>query len=343
MDWQKLWNDIVTFFSTNVWRIVAFFATLFVGALLIRAIMYALRKSFSKTRLEKITQQFILTTIKFLLWFALVLGLVGIMGIELTGVITAFSAILLAVGMALENNIANLANGIVIVCCQMFKKGDYITVDGKEGSIVDINFLFTTLHTTDNKRITIPNSTIVNNAVVNAGANDMRRVDFTFSVAYETDVEAVKKIVLDCMASNGKVYLTEGKMPFCRLKTLNASSIDFFAYCWCDTEDYWDVYYYVIETVYNEFKKHGISIPYNQMEIRARTDEVTMPYNPAELPQRVEKVRATKQSEFAKIKAEAAKRRKVKQSKKKKAKMAHTQSSEPQAAQEDVETAPAGK
>ena len=184
----------------------------------------------------------------------------------------------------------------------MFKKGDYIIVEDREGSIVDINFLFVTLMTTDNKRITIPNSIIVNNAVVNSGANAQRRVDFTFSVAYESDVELVKKIVTDCMLSNGKVYDTQDKKPFCRLKTLGASSLDFFANCWCDTEDYWDVYYYVMETVYNEFKKHNISVPYNQLEVRQRTDTVDMPFVDGPLPQRVEKVRPQPQpSELEKL------------------------------------------
>ena len=148
----------------------------------------------------------------------------------------------------------------------------------------------------------IPNSIIVNNAVVNSGANAQRRVDFTFSVAYESDVELVKKIVTDCMLSNGKVYDTQDKKPFCRLKTLGASSLDFFANCWCDTEDYWDVYYYVMETVYNEFKKHNISVPYNQLEVRQRTDTVDMPFVDGPLPQRVEKVRPQPQpSELEKL------------------------------------------
>lgn len=291
IDWQKLWNDIVTFFSTNVWRIVGFFATLLIGIIVIKLVMLIFRKTFEKTHMEKIAQQFTLTIIKFLLWLALILGLISIIGIELTGIITALSAVLLAVGMALQNNIANLANGIVIVSTRMFKKGDYIIVGGVEGSIVDINFLFTTLLTVDNKRITMPNSTIVNSSVVNAGANKLRRVDFTFSVAYETDVELVKKIVIDCMHANGKIYDNEEYQPFCRLKTLNSSSIDFFANCWCDNEDYWDIYYYVIETVYNEFKKNGISIPYAQLEVRSRTDEVVMPFDRANLPARVEKER----------------------------------------------------
>ena len=85
--------------------------------------------------------------------------------------------------------------------------------------------------------------------------------------------------------------VNEGKKPFCRLKTLAASSLDFFANCWCDNADYWDVYYYVVENVYNEFKRNNISIPYNQLEIRTRTDKVVMPFNKEPLATRVEKER----------------------------------------------------
>ncbi len=289
MDWNAFWKSIENFFTNNVWDIVLFFAVLLLGIFAVKIIVGILRRIFSKSRMEIIAQQFIITIVKVLLYLVLVLVLLTIIGIQISGIVTALSALLLAVGMALESNIANLANGIVIVSNKMFKKGDFISVDGVDGNIVDINFLFTTLSTVDNKRVTIPNSTIVNSSVVNAGANPRRRVEFTFSVAYETDVDAVKKIVTDVMKSNGNVLLDPE--PFCRLKTLGASGIDFFGHCWCDNEDYWDVYYYVIENVYNEFKRNNISIPYNQLEVRSRTDSVIMPYSMAPLPERVEKVR----------------------------------------------------
>lgn len=292
MDWNKIWNSIVDFFKTNGWGIVKFFAVLLIGVIVIKILINLMRSVFNKTKMEKIAQQFIITTVKLLLYLILVLALLSIIGIQITGIITALSALLLAVGMALQGNIANLANGIVIVATKMFKKGDYIVVNSVEGSITDINFLFTTLLTTDNKKITIPNSDIVNNPVVNGGANATRRVDFTFSVPYETDVELVKKVVLDVMKSNGKVRLD--KAPFCRLKTLGESSINFVANCWVDSEDYWDVYYYVIENVYNEFKRNGIKTAYKQLEVRNRTDKVEMPVNKEPLPERVEKQRKEK-------------------------------------------------
>lgn len=293
MSWNKIWNSIVDFFAGNVWKIVGFFATLLIGVIVIKIIVNIMTRLFNKAKMEKIAQQFIRTIIKFLLYLVLILMLLSIIGIQISGIITALSATLLAVGMALQNNIANLANGIIIVSTKMFKKGDFITVGSVSGSITDINFFFTTLTTADNKKVTLPNNTIVNSEVTNAGANKTRRVDWTFSVAYESDVEQVKKIILDVMNSNGKIYVNEGKKPFCRLKTLAASSIDFFANCWCDSEDYWDVYYYVVESVYNEFKKNNISVPYTQLEVRNRTDNVVMPYDKNALPERVEKERKT--------------------------------------------------
>lgn len=293
MSWNNIWNTCVNFFKTNGWNIIKFFAILIFGIIIIKIVLNIIRSIFNKTKMEKIAQQFLVGTIKFLLYLVLILLLLSTVGVQVTGIITALSAVLLAVGMALQSNIANLANGIIIVATKMFKKGDFISVGGVEGNITNINFLFTTLETLDNKKITMPNSSIVNGTVTNAGANKSRRVDFMFSVAYETDVELVKKVVTDVMKSNGKVYLD--KEPFCRLKVLGASSIDFVANCWCDTEDYWDVYYYVMENVYNEFKRNNISIPYNQLEIRNRTDNVVMPYNKAKLPERVEKVREGKE------------------------------------------------
>lgn len=291
MDWNEIWNTIVNFFRGNGWTILGFFLTLILGIIIVKVIINITRRVLGKTKMEKIAQQFIITILKFILYLVLVLILLSIIGIQVSGILTTISALLLAVGLALENNIANLANGVIVIATHMFKKGDYITVDGVEGNITDINFFFTTIVTSDNKKITLPNSELVNNPVTNSGASKTRRVDFMFSVAYETDVELVKKIVIDVMKSDGRVYIKEGNEPFCRLKTLGTNSIDFTANCWCDNEDYWDVYYYVIETVYNEFKRNNISIPYNQLEVRNRTDKVVMPYDKAKLPERVEKER----------------------------------------------------
>ncbi|MBP5404915.1 MAG: mechanosensitive ion channel family protein [Clostridia bacterium] len=289
MDWAAIWTTIKDFFSNNVWNIVKFFAILIIGIIVLKLLFVGLRKLFARSKMEPVAQHFLLAILRFLLWLVLVLILLSVIGVQITGIVTALSAAILAIGMALQDNISNVANGIVIVANKLFKKGDFIQVGDVSGRIIEINFLFTTLYTADNKRVTLPNSTIVNNPVVNSGANPKRRVDFTFPVAYESDTELVKKTVIDVMKSNGKIYLDPE--PFCKLKEFADSSINFFANCWCDSEDYWDVYYYVMEKVFNEFKRNGISIPFAQVEVRERKDETAMPYDKTPLPERQEKER----------------------------------------------------
>ena len=136
MDWGKIWNDIVNFFKTNIWNIVIFFAVLFIGIIVIKLLLNVLRKILNKTRIEKIAIGFFMVVLKLCLYLCLVLILMSIIGINVNGVLTALSALVLAIGLALQNIIANAANGLIIISNKMFKKGDYVNVNGVEGSVV---------------------------------------------------------------------------------------------------------------------------------------------------------------------------------------------------------------
>lgn len=291
--WNNFVNKVVTFFNDNVWNIVAFFATLIIGIILIKVIMMVVKRIFRRRGIDEMAIKFVMAILRFALWLVLILILLSELGIPVSGLTTSLSAAVLAVGMALKDFLANLASGIILVGSRKYKTGDYLKVGGVDGCIVDINFLFTTLKTFDSTQVTMPNSTMVNSAVTNFGAYPTRRVTFLFSVAYESDVKLVVKTVVDVMKSCGKVLLDPE--PCCRLKNYNASSIDFWCACYCDNSDYWDVYYYVMEHVFDEFKRNKISIPYQQIEVRERKDEVVLQPAYDELPRRVEKVRvATK-------------------------------------------------
>lgn len=286
-DFAQLWQDIVTFFTTKYWNILLFFAILLIGIIVVKLLVKLLRKILSRGKMEKIGQSFIVNLVKYLLYLALVLILLAVIGVNLNGVLTAISAAILAVGMALQAYISNLASGLIIVSMHLIHKGDFISVGDVTGTVQDINFLFTTVDTPDNKKITLPNSALLSSPLTNFGINGTRRVDFTFSAAYESDVEEIKAIVIGVMNSCEKTK--EDPKPFCRLKTLNTSSIDFFANCWCDSADYWDVYYYVTENVFNEFKRAHVSVPFTQTEIRLRDDKVSYPVVGDKMPERIER------------------------------------------------------
>lgn len=289
MDWGAIWQDIKDFFTGNGWAILGFFVTLIVGFIIVKLLIKLCRKLLSKTKLERIAQKFILSIVKVALYLIWILILLSELGISITGIVAALSAAVLAVGLALQDSLANLANGIIIVSGKFFKEGDYINVEGVEGVVKNINLLSTTILTSDNKTITLPNSHIVNNPMTNFNREKTRRVDLEFDVAYDTDVEKAKSVINEVVQSDGRIYL-EPK-PFMGLKSLNENSIKIVLNVWVDNEDYWDVYYYLIENIFNQLKKNNISIPFNQLEVRLRNDEAKMPFDPTPLPVRIEKVR----------------------------------------------------
>ena len=283
-----LWDLLLNKGVTVLWGLFI----VFIGYIAVKVLLKIVNKILAKSRMEKITISFLMSIIKFVAYIVLILIVAQIFGIPVTGAIALLSTAGLAVGLALQDSLSNLANGIVIITTKPFHEGDFVKIGGVEGKVKNIKMLTTALVTTDNKLVVIPNSEIVTSEIINYNVLGRRRVDFTFGVAYESDIKLVRDIIEKVMLSNGKVLLDP--KPFISLKTLNSSSIDFFANCWCDAEDYWDVYYYVTNNVFNEFKKNNISIPYNQVEVRLREDEVKMPYDTASLPEREEKVRMQK-------------------------------------------------
>lgn len=292
----ELWENIKVFFKdfvTENYKIyLEALLVLIVGIIIVKLLTKAIKAILNKSTMDKITQSFLVSILRVGLNLLLVLIIAQTLGIPMTGIIALLSAAGLAISLSLQDSLSNLANGIVIISTKPFKEDDFVSINGVEGRVQEIRILNTTLVTVDNRIVVLPNSQIVKNSLINYSTQPQRRVQFDFSVAYESDTEKVKSIILSVMKSNGKVRLDPA--PFVALKTLNSSSIDFFAYCWCDTEDYWDVYYYVVDQTFNEFKRNNICIPFNQMEVRLRQDEVSMPYIEMELPKRKEKVRVKK-------------------------------------------------
>ncbi len=257
-----------------------------------KIILKVVKRVLIKSRMEKITVSFLMSIVKFVVYMTLLIIIAQVFGIPMTGLVALLSTAGLAVSLALQDSLSNLANGIVIITTKPFHEGDFVKIGGVEGRVKNIRMLTTALITSDGKLAILPNSQIVTSEIINYSVLGRRRVDFIFGVAYETDIKQVRDIVMNVIISNGKVLMEPA--PLVSLKTLNSSSIDFFASCWVDAEDYWSVYYYVIEHVFNEFKKNNITIPYNQVEVRLRDDEVVMPVNNESLPIREEKVRIQK-------------------------------------------------
>ena len=286
MTWSDIWNGVVDFFTTSGLTILKVLGLWILGYIVIKIIMLVCRKIFAKTKMEKVTQGFLLSAIKFILYTILLIMLLSQLGVEITGIVTALAAAGLAIGLALQSSLSNVASGIILLMNHPFKEGDYVSLNGTEGKIHSIKILTTSLLTTDNKLVVLPNSTVANNAIINFSNRKTRRVEFEFTVDEQSDPDLVNKIVLEVMKSNGKVFLSPES--FCGLKTFNEGSLNFFAYCWCGVDDYTEVYYYVVDQIFNEFKRNSITVPVQQLEVRLTDKDSQLTYRKKPLPERVE-------------------------------------------------------
>ena len=177
---------------------------------------------------------------------------------------TSFAAIIaaggLAVGLALQGSLANFAGGVLIMIFKPIKIGDFIEAQGQSGTVKEIEIFTTKLNTTDNKEIIIPNGALSNGNIVNYSTEATRRVDFTFSVDYVSDIKKTKEILFGVLNSHPLV-LKEPAIAV-NLSELGDSSINFFTRGWVKKEDYWTVKFDVMEQVKEALDAAGIDIPY---------------------------------------------------------------------------------
>lgn len=210
-------------------------------------------------------QSFFSSFIVVVLYVIIIMTIAMVLGVPTASFITALASCGVAIGLALQGALGNLAGGIILLVFKPFVVGDYISTQGDEGKVTKITIMYTTLSTVDNKIITIPNGTLTNAVVKNYSSEQIRRVDFVFSASYDCDVEKVKSILLDVMSSHEKVL--KDPAPFARLSKHADSALEYTARAWCNSADYWNVNFDIIEQVNKAFKENDISIPYQQIDV----------------------------------------------------------------------------
>lgn len=188
------------------------------------------------------------------------IAVLGRFGVETTSLVAALGAATLAIGLALQGTLSNLAAGVMIIFFRPYKLGDFIEAAGQAGSVKDITLFTTVLATGDNKKIIIPNGAAWGDVITNYSANPTRRVDFTFSIDYSDDISKAQDIIRETLAADGRVH----KDPdvFTGVIAHGGSSVDIVTRAWCDSGDYWGVYFDAMKNVKEAFDAKGISIPY---------------------------------------------------------------------------------
>ena len=267
---EKFLNWIIPILQDVGLKLLISIAIFIVCRLIIRAVVKALRTGKAAQKMEPTVAHFLANFVNIVLYIILAVTIIAIMGVPMASVIAAIASAGVAIGLALQGALSNFAGGIMILLFHPFRVGDFIEVDGFSGTVDDIDVFYTFLKTPDNKAVTVPNGSIMSNSVVNYSVNGTRRVDLTIGVAYGSDIDRVKAILLE-EGSKHELVLKDPE-PFCRLSAQGDSSLDFVLRLWTETANYWQVNFDVLEAIHKRLEAEGIEIPYPQMDVHVKKD-----------------------------------------------------------------------
>lgn len=257
-------DALIAYLPTVVTAVIIYI----VGKIITKILIKVIDKGMGRSHIDETAQGFLKSLLGIVFSAFVIVIAISALGIPMTSIVTAIGAAGVAVALALQNSLSNVAGGFLILMTKPFGKGDYISTIGNEGTVEDISILSTKLLTADNKVIYIPNSMVSGSTLINYSREEKRRVDLKFSIAYECDHNEAVKLISNIIA--GHSLILSDISPFVRISELAGSSVDIAVRVWTKTADYWTVYFDLIEQVKTEFDKNGIEIPYSKLDINLK-------------------------------------------------------------------------
>lgn len=236
-----------------------------IGSKIIKIVENNLRKENKLKHLDASVKGFLISFISITSKIVLFIAILHILGVPTASIITVFGSCAVAIGLALQGGLSNIAGSLMILIFKPFKVGDYIEVSGKEGTVKSITMFYTTITTFDNKLIQLPNGSLSNSNITNYTANKKRRVDIDISVSYSSDIDKVKKVINELISKNELVLKEENN--YVKLSKPDDSALVFAVRVWTKTENYWDLYFDLMESIKKTLDKNKIEIPFPQMDV----------------------------------------------------------------------------
>ena len=247
-------------------KVVGILLIWFVGAKLIKLARKILKKVLEKGHADAGLITFLDNFAKLGLYALLIVIILGLFGFDTTSIAAAVASAGVAIGLALQGSLSNLAGGVLILLLKPFRVGDYIVAGGVEGTVTLIQMFATKLTTPDNRVIVIPNSTLSNGTIINVSAMDKRRLDITASIAYTADLKLARTVLMGLLESCEYVLKDEVYDVF--VSNLGASSVDLNVRFWVKSDNYWAAKAYITENIKVKLDENSIEIPYNKLDIQ---------------------------------------------------------------------------
>ena len=277
-DMEAVLQKAVDYFGGHIPGVAAFLLKIIVciiiyiiGKNVIGLVVKTVRSMLLRTKMQTGAATFIVSMLKIFLYLILIFGIAMQFGVKESSVAALVASGGVAIGLALQGGLSNLAGGFLILLFQPFEVGDYILAQGEEGTVQKIEILYTTLHTIDNRKVIIPNGNLANNVIVNATGADRRKLDITVGISYEDDISKAKQVLLQIIERSEYVIREQEAQVF--VSELGESSVVMGLRCWVKTEQYFPALWQMNEQIKNEFDRAGLHIPFPQMDVHVRTEK----------------------------------------------------------------------
>lgn len=255
-------GDLAVQFGSNL--LVALLV-LMIGLWIIKRILKLFDLAMAKKKVEITLHQFLISIVGILFKAILIIVVASMIGVETTSLIAVLGAAGLAIGLALQGSLSNFAGGILILLFKPFKAGDVIDAQGYVGAVQEIQIFNTILLTLDNQRVIIPNGLLSNGCVKNIFVEETRRVDLTFGISYGDDIKKAKGVLQSVLDANENIL--KSPQPDIFVSAHADSSINIIVRPWTNSENYWPVYFGVMEEVKLAFDREDITIPFPQRDV----------------------------------------------------------------------------
>ena len=267
MDWEKI-GSFLTSAGVDLLRGILVLA---VGLFLVHWTMKILDRYEERLRMEPTLRGFIKNLIRILLYVLVVLTTVGTMGIPMTSIVTLLASAGVAISLAMQGVLTNLIGGFILMLFKPIRVGEFVRIGENEGTVKAIGTFYTEMSTFDNRHINLPNGTLTNTPIINYTREGTRRLDLTFSVSYESDMDQVYEVLRKVVSEENR--LLPDPPPSVNLSKCGESGLDFSVRVWVKTADYWPVNFSLLDSGKRALDKAGISIPYPQMDVHLTPED----------------------------------------------------------------------
>lgn len=266
-------DDLINWFIDKAGSVLVAVLFIVIGMKIVSMVMKLVKKSFDKSKLEVSVAGFLLSVIRVLGYILVFITAATIVGVEVTSFVTILGTASMAIGLALQGALSNLAGGVLILILKPFSVGDYIVENNNnmEGTVVAIDIFYTRLLTYDNKLVVIPNGILTNNSLVNVTNEVNRKMEVKIAIAYDSDIKKVKDLVYELLGADKRILTSEPKDVF--IDSFAESGMILGIRAWVKTEEYWNTMWDLRENLKELFDANDIEIPYNRLDVNVLNEK----------------------------------------------------------------------